>query len=257
MAAIPFEDELWYPESDGEPMAESKLHLEEMVYVLQALEDHFRDAPDVFVGGNMFLYYRQGDRGAVVAPDAFVAKGLEDGKALRRTYLLWKERKVPCFALEVTSSTTQDKDTGSKKGLYAKLGVEEYFLFDPEGDYLEPRLQGYRLIGGRYHRLPAEPDGSLRSRTLGLFFQVDGAARERLRLVDVRTGKVYLRAAAESEARRQAEDRAAAEAEARIQAEDRAAAEAEARRQAEERAARAEERLRALLAEIEPTQEAF
>jgi hypothetical protein len=76
------------------------------------------------------------------------------------------------------------------------------------------------------------------------------SSRQRLRLVDVRTGKVYLRAAAESEARRQAE-------EARRQAEDRAAAETEARRQAEERAARAEERLRALLAEIEPSQDAL
>lgn len=239
MAAIPFEDEFWYPESDGEPMAESKLHLEEMVYVLQALEDHFRDAPDVFVGGNMFLYHRQGDRGAVVAPDAFVAKGLEDGKKLRRTYLLWKERKVPCFALEVTSSTTQDKDVGSKKDLYAKLGVEEYFLFDPEGDYLEPSLQGYRLIGGRYHRLPTEPDGSLRSRTVGLLFQIDGAARERLRLIDLRTGEVYLRAAAKAEALRQAEKRAAAE--------------AAARREAEERAVWAEEQLRAILAKTDPT----
>jgi hypothetical protein len=31
MTAIPLENEIYYPESDGEPMAETELHLEEMV----------------------------------------------------------------------------------------------------------------------------------------------------------------------------------------------------------------------------------
>ena len=55
------------------------------------------------------------------------------------------------FVLEVTSDTTQKKDLGDKKAIYQRLGVDEYFLFDPLGDYLKPRLQGYRLgTGGRY-----------------------------------------------------------------------------------------------------------
>lgn len=194
MTAIPLEDEIFYPESDGEPMAETQLHLQEMTYLLEALGERFLDEPDVFVGGNLFFYYEQGFRDAVVAPDTFVVKRLADGKALRRKYLLWEERRVPCFVVEVTSETTRKKDErdGSKWKLYEHLGIDEYFLFDPEGDYLIPRLQGYRLAGGRYRPIAPEPDGSLPSATTGILFQADGI---RLRLTDAETGAVYLRAA--------------------------------------------------------------
>jgi Uma2 family endonuclease len=193
MTAIPLEDEIFYPESDGEPMAETQLHLQEMTYLLEALEDRFRDEPGVFIGGNLLFYYEQGAKDTVVAPDAFVVKGLANGKALRRKYLLWEERRVPCFVAEVTSETTRKKDErdGTKWKLYERLGIEEYFLFDPEGDYLSPHLHGYRLAGGRYRQLLSEPDGSLLSATTGILFRADG---NRLRLIDAATGAVYLRA---------------------------------------------------------------
>ena len=78
MNAIPLKDEVYYPESDGEPMAETELHLEELVYVWQALKDRFQDEPDVFVGANLFLYFRRGDPSAVVAPDGFVVKVFQE-----------------------------------------------------------------------------------------------------------------------------------------------------------------------------------
>jgi Uma2 family endonuclease len=234
--AIPLEDEIFYPESDGEPMAETKLHLQEMTYLLEALEERFLDEPGVFVGGNLSLYYEQGVKDAVVAPDAFVVKGLPDGKALRRKYLLWEERRLPCFAAEVTSATTRNRDErdGSKWKLYERLGIDEYFLFDPEGEYLAPRLQGYRLAGGRYRPIASHPDGSLLSTTTGILFRADGI---RLHLTHAATGAVYLRREEETRARRQAEKRATA-------SERRAAAETEARRQAEEQ-------IRALQAELD------
>jgi Uma2 family endonuclease len=189
--AIPLEDEIFYPESDGEPMAET--HLQEMTYLLEALEERFLDEPDVFVGGNLSFYYEQGVKDAVVAPDAFVVKGLINGKALRRKYLLWEERRLPCFVAEVTSVTTRQNDErdGTKWKLYERLGIDEYFLFDPEGDYLTPSLQGYYLAGGRYRPIASHPDGSLLSATTGIFFQADG---NRLRLTDAATGALYLRA---------------------------------------------------------------
>jgi Uma2 family endonuclease len=204
MNAIPLEDEIFYPESDGEPMAETQLHLQEMTYILEALEDRFTDERDVFVGGNLFFYYQQNVRDAVVAPDAFVVKGLADGKALRRKYLLWEEGRVPCFVAEVTSETTRKKDDrdGTKWKLYERLGIEEYFLFDPEGDYLAPHLQGHRLTGGRYRPIAPEPDGSILSATTGILFRAEGI---RLRLTDAATGEPYLRKKEETAARRQAE----------------------------------------------------
>jgi Uma2 family endonuclease len=247
--AIPLEDEIFYPESDGEPMAETEEHLEETVYAWQALKDHFEADADVFVGADMFLYYRKGDPSGVVAPDGFVVKGvpkLLPGGRRRRKYLLWVERRVPCFVLETTSESTRAKDE-KKKGIYQELGVEEYFQFDPLGEYLHPRLQGHRLVGGRYRVIRPQADGSLVSRTTGVVFRAEGA---RLRLTDAITGAPLLRKEEEKKARRRAEEawQRAEEAwqraeEARQQAEEKAAAEARARQQAEERVRALEEEL--------------
>lgn len=205
MAAIPLEKEIFYPESDGKPMAESELHLEEMVYVWQSLKSRFREVPDVFVGANLFLYYRKGDPSGVVAPDSFVVKGVPKlpGGRTRKTYLLWQEGKAPCFVLETTSSSTRREDRDKRK-VYEQLGVEEYFQFDPEGDYLKPRLQGLRLVGGRYQEVRPEPDGSLLSETTGVLFSVEGL---RLCLRDAATGAPLLRRDEERKALRDAEAR--------------------------------------------------
>jgi Uma2 family endonuclease len=250
--AIPLEDDVFYPESDGEPMAETEEHLEEMVYAWQALKDRFEADAGVFVGADMFLYYRKGDPRGVVAPDGFVVKGvpkLLPGGRRRRKYLLWEEKRVPCFVLETTSESTRAKDE-EKKEIYAKLGVEEYFQFDPLEEYLDPHLQGHRLVGGPYRQYRAirpQADGSLVSRTTGVVFRAEGP---RLRLTDAVTGVPLLRKEEEKEARRraekawhQAEKKAAAETRARHQAEKKAAAETRARQQAEEKVRALEEEL--------------
>ncbi|HYU34656.1 MAG TPA: Uma2 family endonuclease [Thermoanaerobaculia bacterium] len=220
MNAIPLEDNVHYPESDGEPMAETEVHLEELVYVWQALKDRFAEEPDVFVGANLFLYYRRGDPTAVVAPDGFVVKGvpkLLPGNRRRRKYLLWEEGKVPCFVLETTSESTHGQDE-KKKDIYEKLGIDEYFQFDPLGEYLSPRLRGFRLVGGRYRPVRPGPDGSLLSQATGVIFRSDGS---QLRLRDAATGTPLLRKEEETKARRQAEEKAATEAKARQRAEER------------------------------------
>jgi Uma2 family endonuclease len=188
MTAIPFQREIVYPESDGQPMAESDLHRKEMTYLIDALTEHFRRADDVYVAGNLFLYYKKGDPRAVVAPDLFVVKGV--AKRDRKVYKLWEEHRSPCFMVEVTSDTTRDEDLSDKRTVYEQLGVEEYFLFDPLGDYLDPRLQGHRLVNGLYRPAPLEADGSLISRTTGVTFQIEG---EHLRLTETSSGKPLLR----------------------------------------------------------------
>jgi Uma2 family endonuclease len=207
MAAIPLEkhvpQQAEYPESDGRPVAESELHLEEMVYVWQSLRKRFEADPDVFVGANLFLYYRKGDPRAVVAPDAFVVKGvpkLLPGGQRRRTYFLWEERKVPCFVLETTSSSTHREDR-DKRDVYRQLGVEEYFQFDPLGDYLKPTLQGLRLVNRRYRAVSRQPDGSLLSETTGVLFRAEG---HRLRMTNAVTGELLLRSEEKESALREA-----------------------------------------------------
>lgn len=189
MAMIPLSRDVFYPESDGKPMAETPWHLKEMLYLLEGMEDHFRDAADVHVGANQFLYYIEGDPRRVVAPDLFVVRGVPKLPP-RGTYKLWKEGRPPCLVVEVSSDSTRDEDLKTKRECYERMGVDEYFLFDPFGDYLDPRLQGYRLVNGRYQQAPQEEDHSLLSRTTELLFRIEG---ERLRLIETTTGQPILR----------------------------------------------------------------
>ena len=105
-----------------------------------------------------------------MAPDVFVVVGAP--KHLRMNYKLWEEPGPPDFVLEVVASArTRREAQGPKRALYARLGIREYWLFDPVGRYLAPPLQGFRLHGGDYHPLPARPVGGapvLRSDALRL-----------------------------------------------------------------------------------------
>lgn len=246
MAVIPLSQDIYYPDSDGKPL-ESEAHLQEMLDLREALRKHFQDAPDVYVGANMFIYYQEGNPRVSVGPDVFVARGVSNPKELRRVYKLWKEGTPPCAVFEITSASTHDEDLVTKKKLYERLGVEEYFLHDVLGEYLRPRLQGYRLEEGRYRRIHPEEDGSLVSRTLGLRLRQEGRW---VRLIDAATGNLLLRtkevdfkADQEEAARREAEVAQRREARARRKAE-------KARQQAEQRANEAEERARQLEEEL-------
>lgn len=123
----------------------------------------------------------------------------------RRTYKLWEEGKPPSVVFELTSKSTRNQDLKEKRWLYESLGVREYFLFDPLHEYLEPPLQGFRLLEGYYTPLKPEtlPDGeyALYSETLNLRLETtpDG-----LRLWDPAIETYLLTPAEEAEVRRQA-----------------------------------------------------
>lgn len=146
-------DEVFYPESDGKPMAETPKHGNQMWYCITALNRYFANRPDVYAWGNMFIYYQEGDPRKHVSPDCFVVYGVD--KREREIYQTWKERnRTPDVVFEITSRTTRNEDTRTKYHLYEQvLKVPEYFLFDPRADYLKPRLRGYRLVNGSYQPL--------------------------------------------------------------------------------------------------------
>jgi Uma2 family endonuclease len=183
MATIPLQRDIHYPESDGEPLAETEIHLDVTIDLIQGLRRRYRDDANLYVVGDMFLYYVQGDPRSVVSPDVFLVRGVPKTPR-RRIYKLWEEGVAPSLVIEVTSDSTRDEDVRKKKAIYERLGIEEYFLFDPLGAYLKPRLQGYRLGEGRYQRLPADPDGALHSLTTGLILRPEDSG---LRLVDGET----------------------------------------------------------------------
>ena len=203
-----------YPDTDGLPVAESDFQLGPLIYTIDALRAHFQGRDDVYVAGDLFLYYEEGNPRAVVAPDIFVVLGAPNHP--RSSYMLWREPKAPDFVLEITSQSTRVQDQGTKRERYALLGVQEYFQYDPTRDYLEPSLQGLRLVGNAYQPIPAttSPEGMLvlRSAVLGLELRLEEGT---LRLYEPTTGHKLLSYQETEQAWREAEERARA-AEARV-----------------------------------------
>jgi Uma2 family endonuclease len=159
-----------YPESNGNPITETDKHRRELTAIIEALIAYFGKDPNVYVSGNLMLYYEEGNPSASVSPDVFVVKGV--GKQERRIYKLWEEGKAPDLVIELTSRSTRLEDLGNKRALYSELGVKDYFLYDPLEEYLKPPLQGYRLRGADYETLRADADGKFHSDILNLHLQI-------------------------------------------------------------------------------------
>ena len=228
-----------YPSSDGKPLAENDLQARAILYAFGALRVRYRERrSDVYVSADLLIYYEEGNPRVSVAPDVFVVFGVEDHA--RMSYKVWEEGEGPDFVLEVASPNTWEEDVERKPGIYAGLGVREYFLFDPTGEHYTPRLQGYRLVDGAYERLPVvesiDRTLTLTSEVLGLELRAKG---EEMRFHDPATGETLLSYAETHVAWRE-------EAAARRE-------EAAARRAAEARVTELEARLRALEGTPEPS----
>jgi Uma2 family endonuclease len=223
-------EESLYPSGDGEPMAETEIHVLAIIQLLELLKIFFQDQEDVYVVADIFWYYEEGNPDARKSPGIMVIKGV--GRHLRRSFFSWKENgAVPNVIFEMSSKKTWRDDLGNKRDDYARLGVREYFLFDPENRYLKPHFQGFRLEGASYVPIPREADGRLFSEELGLKIRPEGKV---LRLYDARTGAKVLSRAEQVEL----EQRRAAEAE-RVVEQEKKRAEQE-RKQAELEKQRAE-----------------
>ena len=149
-----------------------------------ALRLHWRGRRDVFVGSDQFLYWdpaypRTNTENPPAAPDVYVA--FDVANRHRSSYVVWEEGKPPDFVLEIVSPSSRRRDVKEKPGVYAKIGVPEFFLYDPGDDdeqplpHVPPALVGFELRGGRggeYRPLLEEelPSGvvGIRSKVLGL-----------------------------------------------------------------------------------------
>jgi Uma2 family endonuclease len=174
-----------YPDSDGKPMGETEYHILAITHLYEVLRPWFRLREGFHVAANMLLYYEQGNPSAVRGPDVMVSKAVR-GKHFRRSFRTWEEGVAPAVIIEVTSTKTKDEDQLEKSAVYARIGVKEYFLFDPIGEYLHPRLQGFRLVKGVYVPIKSRAAGRLSSRELSLDFVIDAHL---LRVIDPKTGR--------------------------------------------------------------------
>jgi len=265
--------EVYYPDGDGKPMAETNLHVSIMIQIREILRYWLRAVEMTSVYANMLFYFREGNPTARVAPDVFVVLGVPFD-VMRRSYKIWEDRQAPQVIFEITSRKTQATDLGKKRFVYARLGVSEYYLFDPFREYLDPPLRGYQLAGEEYMPMPVDviPPPALNGHdAANEFSQSWRLASERLKLeiwafapahaqkpcvlrfYDPAAGEwlmdpeqamiehdVFKRRA------RAAEARAANEAQARQSAEEHTITEAQARKMAEERIARLEAELKKL-----------
>ena len=212
MSLVQTVHEIEYPESDGMPMGETDLHRDWMVRILDILRLRYR-GQRVYLASDLLLYYQEGDPTKFVVPDDFVV--LDCDPARRNTFKIWeKDNKVPHVVFEVTSQSTRREDEVFKPRVYARIGVPEYFVYDPTGEYLRPPLQGFRIEHGTYTGITPDDTGALKCEQLGITLRLE---QSNLVMVDARSGQVLRTEAEAAEAARQAAETRVAELEAEVQ----------------------------------------
>jgi hypothetical protein len=155
-----------YSSADGTPVAETYDHLYAILTTLEVIKQYLTGR-QATVLANQFLYYAQGFPRLRTAPDVMVIFDVAPGG--RDNYKIWEEGQVPVVIFEMTSKGTEDQDKSFKKTLYEQLGVQEYWLFDPKGEWIPEKLQGYRLRGETYESITDS-----RSEPLQLRLAIDG-----------------------------------------------------------------------------------
>ena len=228
-------DSLDFDPDDPEKPDAMEQHPEqrEVMNLLSSWFTEFDQRPDVFLDYDSFICYDRSNLNVRVSPDVYIAFGV-DARAIRpdRLYLPWRVGKPPDWALEIASSTTGREDVDRKPGIYARIGVPEYWRFDSTGGHYhgEP-LYGGILVEEVYQpvELTTAPDGVLKgySPMLGLSLAWDEGWP---RFYDHNTGR-YL-------------DNWQTERAARLEAESQRDAESAARREAEAEVRRLREQLR-------------
>ncbi|WP_299407985.1 Uma2 family endonuclease [Acaryochloris sp. IP29b_bin.148] len=141
------EAEIIYPSSDGEPLAETSVHVDAIIHAVVTLRQHLASQRAIVLA-DQFLYYAQGYPKLRVAPDIMAIWDVPPGP--RDNYKIWEEGSVPSVIFEITSEGTQNQDQSHKKTLYEQMEVQEYWLFDPKGEWIAEKLRGYRLRGEQY-----------------------------------------------------------------------------------------------------------
>ena len=194
-------------------MAETPKHQQVMTDCMDVLRSHFRRFVDVYIGGNMMLYYEEGNPRKSISPDVFMVRGLS--KKELRTYKTWEQPPTLDFVLEVASPSTYTRDFNKKMEIYAKiLRVKEYCIYDPYHE-IDPYFVAFRLVGEAYEeipfvnaRIPFEVLGLELGEHEGVLRLYDPVKSAWLFTSQERVAQAEVRVAQESRARQEAESRA-------------------------------------------------
>ena len=173
----PGPDELRLPSDEKEPKSSLKFAI--MMYSFYCLREQWRRRQDVFVGADQFVHWDpdydscENPANFPPSPDSYVAFGVAN--RLRLSYVVWEEGKPPDFALEIVPPAIQRREEKKLRDIYAKMGVPDFFLYNPETKRI-PALTGFELRDGRYRPLPEERVAQgivgIRSKVLKLYLCV-------------------------------------------------------------------------------------
>jgi Uma2 family endonuclease len=156
---------VYYPDSDGQPMADNTKQFRWIVTIKQNLDLLFAADPNVFVAGDLLWYPVDGDNTIRNAPDAMVVFGRLKGD--RGSYQQWKEDNIPPqVVFEILSPGNRMGEMERKRQFYERYGVAEYYIYDP--DRLD--LSGWMRSGDRL--VPIEGIDDWVSVRLGIRFVI-------------------------------------------------------------------------------------
>ena len=196
---------------DPEPKEIDMLQRAALRQIADLLTDYYQDDPDVFAMDAGFIAYNPENGNDRIAPDCYIAFDVDAEGIIKNipNFWIWEVGKAPDFVMEVGSKSTASRDLGEKRDLYQRLGIAEYWRFDPTGgEYYGQPIIGERLVEGEYrpYDLQVDSDGSVRgySELLDLEFYWDGEAFD---VLDPQTGKTIDKFRLEREARLAAEAR--------------------------------------------------
>ena len=157
--------EIIYPSSDGQPMAESTIQYELIVKIKEGCESLFKDDPNIFVAADLLWYPVEGKPEISQAPDTMVIFGRPKGD--RPSYIQHREDNIgPQVVFEIRSHNDSNTKMNKKLSFYQRHGVEEYYLYDPQINELE----GWQRIEGNLEVI--EPMEGWISPRLGVRFEL-------------------------------------------------------------------------------------
>lgn len=137
------DEDYFYPESDGQPMADNTLQFRWIVLIKENLEILFAAIKDVFVAGDLLWYPVRKAPGC--APDIMVVFGRP--ACDRGSYLQWEEGNIaPQVVFEILSPSNSKEEMNKKRDFYEKHGVEEYYLYDPETNNFQGWLRSKKTF---------------------------------------------------------------------------------------------------------------
>ena len=124
-------NQIIYPDSDGQPMADNTKQFRWIMLIHANLDWLFRDEELVFVAGDLLWYPVEGNPKYPLAPDVMIAFGRPKGD--RGSYKQWQEDNIaPQVVFEILSPGNTEGEMDRKLQIYARCGVEEYYIYDPD-----------------------------------------------------------------------------------------------------------------------------